>query len=83
MKVITTTEARKHLSELINRVHRSRRPVAIGRREKAEALLIHFPDSINLELDEMTNMNQYGGAFDFLSEEPDLYTLADLKKRYV
>ena len=83
MKVISTTDARKRFASLVNAVHRSRRPVAIGRRQKAEALLIHFPEFANDGLDEMTNINQYGGAFDFLAEEPSLYTRADLKKRYV
>jgi len=27
-------------------------------------------------------MNQYGGSFDFLEDEPDIYSYKDLKKRY-
>lgn len=83
MKVISTTHARKHLAALVNGVHHSHRPVAIGRRRRAEALLIDFPEFANDELDEVTNMNQYGGGFDFLAQEPELYTRTDLKKRYV
>ena len=30
----------------------------------------------------MTAINAQGGAFDWLSEEPDLYTEADLVERY-
>lgn len=82
MRVITTTTARKNLSELVGTVHRTRRSVAIGRRNKAEVLLIRFPDSTNSKLDEMTNMSQYGGGFDFLQDEPDLYSRADLTKSY-
>ncbi|MBI5793839.1 type II toxin-antitoxin system Phd/YefM family antitoxin [Candidatus Uhrbacteria bacterium] len=82
MNVITTTSARQHLSQLIGAVHRTRRSIAIGKRNKAEVLLIRFPDSTNLMLDEMTNMNQYGGGFDFLEDEPDIYTRRDLIKTY-
>lgn len=82
MQVITTTAARKNLSMLIGAVHRTRRSIAIGRRNKAEVLLIRFPESTNLSLGETTNMNQYGGGFDFLQDEPDLYSREDLKKSY-
>ncbi len=82
MTVMTTTDARKNLSFLIGTVQRTRRSIAIGRRNKAEVLLIRFPDSTNLSLSESTNMNQYGGGFDFLNTEPDLYTRKDLKKQY-
>lgn len=83
MKVITTTEARKQLPVLINQVHYNRRVIAIGRRQQAEVLIIPFPEHYNPEFSEMTNMNQYGGAFQWLEEEPNLYTHQDLKKSYV
>lgn len=83
MQTVTTSEARKHFSRLVNLVRYSNRPVVIGRRNKAEALLIRFPDAFDASLSEMTNMNQYGGAFRFLEDEPDLYTRADLKVPYV
>lgn len=83
MKIIATTEARKHLSELINKVRYTNTPVAIGRHEKGEVLLIKFPQDANPQLDEMTNFNQYGGTFDWLYDEPDIYSARDLKKRYV
>lgn len=82
MNVITTTTARKHLSQLIGAVHRTRRSIAIGKRNKAEVLLIRFPDSTNMTLGETTNMNQYGGGFDFLEDEPNLYSREDLIKAY-
>lgn len=59
------------------------KPVAIGRRDKAEALLIKFPESANNLVDEMTNMNVYGEGFDFLKQEPDLYSRDDLITSYV
>ena len=83
MKVISTSDARKHLSALVNAVHFSNKPIAIGRRQKAEVLLIKFPEHANHQLDAITNMNQFGGAFDFLDDEPDLYTHEDLIESYV
>jgi len=83
MKVITTSEARKRLSAIVDAVRFSNKPVAIGRGNKAQALIIKFPDSANPLVDEETNMNAYGGGFDFLKEEPNLYTREDIKVSYV
>lgn len=35
------------------------------------------------EFDEITNLNAQSASFDFLKDEPDLYTLSDLKRHYV
>ena len=83
MNVITTTQARKILGKLVNKVRYSNRPIAIGKRDKAEVLLIKFPQEVSEEVSAITNMNQYGGGFDFLAEEPDIYSRDDLKKSYV
>lgn len=83
MKVITTTEARKVLPELINQVRYRRQVVAIGRRQQAEVLLVKFPEHYNANLSDTTNMNQYGRSFDWLEAEPDIYSRSDLKKSYV
>lgn len=83
MKIITTSEARKRLSAIVDAVRFSNKPVAIGRRDKAEALLIKFPEHANPLLDDITNMNVYGGGFDELMEEPDLYTRDDIIVSYV
>lgn len=83
MHVISTTQARKQFSALIDHVRISRRPVAIGRRDRAEVLLIKFSEQMNSELDDITNINQTSGSFDFLEQEPDLYTKDDLIQSYV
>lgn len=83
MKVITTSAARKNLSAIVDAVRFTNKPVAIGRRDKAEALLIKFPESANGLVDDMTNMNFYGGGFDFLEQEPDIYSRDDLITSYV
>ncbi len=83
MRIHTTTAARKDLARLVNLVKFTRKPVAIGRRNAADVLMIKFPDHANVHVTDETNMNQYGGGFDFLNAEPELYTRKDLKKSYV
>ena len=81
IKHYTTTEARKNLSKIVNQVHYQKVVVSIGRRNEEEVLLIP-----RLSVDEsipVSEMNASSPSFAFLDEEPDLYTLADLKKRYV
>ena len=81
MKHYTTTEARKHLSELVNQVRYQKIIISIGRRDEEEVLMVP-----KLTLDEslpITEMNAQSSSFEFLEEEPDLYSLKDLKKRYV
>lgn len=82
MTIIPATEARRRFSELVNHVRYANTPVLIGRHDTAEVLMIKFPGQHNPDLGEATNMNQYGGAFDFLDNEPDLYSANDVKKRY-
>lgn len=83
MKTISTTNARKHIKALISEVRDTGEVIAIGRRNQLEALLIKFPRAYNKTLSDITNINTYSSSFDFLEHEPDLYSLRDLKKRYV
>ena len=80
MKIVSTSIARQQLSELINRVQYKNHPVVIGRHNKPQALLIKFPHDANANLSDISNLNQYGGAFDWLEDEPDLYSAKDLIK---
>lgn len=83
MKVITTTNARKSIKEIINRARYRGEVFAIGRRNAIDAVLIGFPQAYNDTLSDITNVNAYSKSFDFLAAEPDLYSVADLKKKYV
>lgn len=81
MKHYTTTEARKHLSEIVNQVRYQKIIISIGRREEEEVLIVP-----KLTLDEalpISEMNASSSSFDFLEDEPEIYSLKDLKKRYV
>ena len=83
MKTITTTNARKNIAKLIDTIKATGEVVAIGRRNRPEVLVIKFPDLYNPDLNEITNLNAVSGSFDFLEDEPDLYTLDDAKEVYV
>ena len=80
MKTISTTEARKDIAKLVNHVRETGESFAIGRRNKPEVLMIKFPDAYNPKFNDITNVNATSESFKFLEEEPDLYSIADLKK---
>lgn len=80
-QVYSITEARHKLGDLINQVRFGRKPIALGKNRKIEALLVPLPRP---EKDiPITELNAMGGGFKFLTGEPDLYTPSDLTKRYV
>ncbi|MEY4747373.1 MAG: hypothetical protein RLZZ416_422 [Candidatus Parcubacteria bacterium] len=82
MKVLSTTNARKYIKEIVNRARYRGEVFGIGRRRDIDAVLIGFPQSYNDSLNDITNVNAYSRSFDFLSREPELYSVSDLKKRY-
>ncbi|MFA6006536.1 MAG: type II toxin-antitoxin system Phd/YefM family antitoxin [Candidatus Paceibacterota bacterium] len=83
MKTLSTTEARKQFSDLIDHVRQKSEAVAIGRWNEPEVLLIPYPREFSREVNEITKINASSPSFDFLYDEPDLYSMADLKHRYV
>ena len=82
MKVISTTNARKNIKTLVDRVKYRGESFAIGRRNSIDAILVQFPQSYNKDLNYITNINTYSKSFDFLRDEPDLYSAADVKGSY-
>ena len=82
MKIITTTNARKTIGDMINKVKYSGEVFGIGRRNSIDALLIQFPTAYNKDMNEITNINANSKSFDFLSKEKEIYSLSDLKKKY-
>ena len=83
MRIITTTKARKNIGNIINRVKYFGDVFAIGRRDSIDALLIQFPQSYNDGLNDITNINANSKSFDFLAKEIEIYSISDLKKKYV
>ncbi|MBI2464407.1 hypothetical protein HYV57_05620 [Candidatus Peregrinibacteria bacterium] len=81
MLYYNTSEARKQLNDIINRVKYQKVIISIGRRGKAEVLIIPKIDTDeSLPISEINTASQ---SFDFLAEEPEMYSVNDLKKRYV
>lgn len=83
MKIITTTQARKTIGKMINQVKYYGEVFGIGRRNSIDALLIQFPESYNKDLNDITNVNANSKSFDFLKNEPEIYSLSDLEEKYV
>lgn len=83
MRIVTTTHARKNIGTIIDRVKYYGEVFAIGRRNSIDALLIQFPSAHNKNLNDISNINAYSKSFDFLEQEPELYSADDLKKKYV
>jgi PHD/YefM family antitoxin component YafN of YafNO toxin-antitoxin module len=83
MKTITTTNARKQLAKIVDAVKETGEVFAIGRRNKSEVILLKFPQTYNAALNEITNLNAISSSFDFLEDEPDIYTLDDAKEVYI
>lgn len=81
MKTVSTTTVRAKIGKYVEHVRMTGKPVAIGRHGTPEALLIRYP-RYNPELSEVANFNANFGVYSFLVDEPDLYTDADIKKRY-
>jgi antitoxin (DNA-binding transcriptional repressor) of toxin-antitoxin stability system len=82
MQLISTTEARKHISHIIDRVKIHGDVFGIGRRNSIDALVIQFPKQYNKDVNEITNINTISRSFDFLEDEPEMYSTSDLKKIY-
>lgn len=82
MKYVTTTDARKHIARLVEEVSLRNTVVAIGRRRHPDVLVVKFPQEYNPALSAELNFHANQKVFDFLKDEPDIYTIADMKKRY-
>jgi len=80
MKTLSTTEVRKNISELVDAVRETGRSFLIGRRGQPEAILIKFPAAYRKDVSDITNVNAFSTSFDFLEDEPELYSSADIKR---
>lgn len=77
----SASDARKHFSEILNRVRFEKIIIAVGRNDKDEVLIVPSP---NNDADfSISSVNAASPSFAFLEGEPDIYSLKDLKKRYV
>lgn len=79
MKIISTTNVRKNISDLVHAVREEGSAFLIGRHGQPEAILIKFPTAYRANVGDITNINAYSSSFNFLKDEPDLYSPADIK----
>ncbi len=70
------------MKALIDRVKYRGEVFAIGRRNSIDAVIVQFPSNYNKNIDDITNINANSRSFDFLKDEPDIYSREDLKKIY-
>lgn len=83
MKIISTTTVRKNMSDMLDAVVADGANFVIGRHKEPEAVLIKFPSLYRSDVSDITNINSYSNSFDFLKDEPELYTLEDIKIKHV
>lgn len=79
MNTISTTQAREHLGEYLDELARGESQAFVfGRRNEPEAVLIKFPTFYNKKVSDITNVNSYSKSFEFLNDEPEIYSTKDL-----
>lgn len=80
MKVIDPVIARKTIGKIVDSVKTTGRPVAIGANNMPEVLVVRA-SRYNPNLSDVMNFAVASGSFDFLYDEPDLYSAADIRWR--
>ena len=83
MKQLSTSDMRKHISDVVDDVRYRDQVFVVGRRNRPEIIIMKFPENLNKSLNEITNLNSNSPSFGFLKDEPDIYSVDDLKRRYV
>ena len=80
MRIVSITEGRKQLGELVNLVKYRHEVIALGKNGKADALLVSLPEP---DADvPITAINAASSSFRFLADEPDIYSISDLTVKY-
>ena len=80
MKVITPVLARKNIGKIMDAVRTTGRPIAIGERNKPEVMVVRI-SGYNPKLSDVMNAAVASGSYDFLYDEPDLYSDANIRWR--
>ncbi len=82
MKIISSSNARKYISLLVDEVVETGEAIAIKRHNEIDAIIIKFPREYKKGFSDISNLNSYSKSFEFLKNEPDLYSKADIKSYY-
>lgn len=80
MDIYPLTEARKRLGELVNMVKYQKQVIALGKNGKAEVFIVAIPQEEDIPIMDICAQST---SFSFLDDEPDIYSVDDLKERYV
>ena len=80
MKIVNITEARKNFRGIIEATQKHNEIFVVERHDKEEAIIMKFPTDYSVSVGDITNVNAYSSSFDFLADEPDIYTYDDIKK---
>lgn len=75
---MSSTNARKKISQVIDHVKNTGEPFVVSRQGRPEILIMKMPLQYNPELNEITNISAYSSSFDFLEDEPELYSVKDI-----
>jgi hypothetical protein len=79
MNILSTTKARDMLPALIAKVKETGKVFVLGRRNLPEAILMRYPIEYAVNASDIANINAYSRSFDFLNDEPEVYTLKNKK----
>lgn len=78
MNIVSTSVFRKDLGNYVDMLTMGKsKGFVIGRYDQPEAVVVPFPKQFRNDLSDSTNVAIYGGAFDFLKDEPDIYSVKD------
>jgi hypothetical protein len=78
MKSMSVSNARKYIGKLIDDVVENGEVIGIKRHNQIDALIVKFPKDYRPEFSDIANLNAYSTSFDFLKDEPDDYSRADI-----
>jgi mRNA interferase MazF len=82
MQLISTTKARNNLSKFVNSLTTGESSAFVfGRRDEPEVVMISYPKYYSRDVSDITNVNSYSKSFDFLNDEPELYSVKDILKK--
>ena len=70
------------IADLVDAVAADGANFVIGRHDTPEAVLVKFPSTYRADLSDITNINSYSNSFDFLADEPEIYSAKDVKYKY-
>lgn len=80
MKTISSTNTRRFISNIIGEVMETGRSVVVSRYNEPEVAIIKFPREYKKSFSDISNLNAYSKSFDFLKDEPEIYSLKDIRK---